>query len=75
MKLGNSPIKREDIEVGKLYWNLNIGKNAIASRYFEGGWRAFEFVIFRPSQIPLQGDGIRYIFRFAFAYWFPFYIT
>ena len=78
MTIGNKP-KQEDLPlVGKVYWWLAIGKDAVPSRFFEGGWRAFEFVVFKPyedftTDANRAGESHPYAIRFAFAYWLPFY--
>lgn len=73
MTIGNLPKERNLVETGVLYWRLSVGKDALTNRFFEGGWRAFEFVMLKPKKFPLEGESMPYIFRFAFAYWLPFY--
>lgn len=75
MRLGNLPKLREGAVVGKTYWSLAIGRDAIESRYFDGGWRAFEFVVYKPFHHDAyeRGRALGYRFRIAFAYWLPFY--
>lgn len=51
-----------------------MGRDAMPSRFFDGGWRAFEFIVFKPFHYPYEeGGAMPYSFRFAFAYWFPIY--
>lgn len=81
MRLGNLPKDRgAALPEGKRYWKLAIGRNAFPQRYFENGWYAFEFVIFkRYKQLDKEGweamcgSTLQYAFRIAFAYWLPFY--
>jgi len=74
MTLGNLPKDRGAALEGKTYWRLAIGTHAVAHRYFDGGWRAFEFIVFKPYHDPYdQGAALPYRFRIAFAYWLPIY--
>ena len=74
MTIGNMPTDRGAAIEGKTYWRLAIGRNADPSRFFEGGWRAFEFVVFRPFRdTGERGAVLPYRFKIAFAYWLPFY--
>ena len=71
MTLNNLPKSGLKPIEGKLYWSLNIGRNALTYRHFEGGWRAFEFIILRYKTPKSEGEAVPHLFRFAFAYWFP----
>ena len=74
MKIGNKPKHSIEAIKGKRYWYLSIGDRAVSYRYLNDGWRGFEFVIFKPynREVP-EGEAHPYTFRFAFAYWLPFY--
>lgn len=69
--LGNMPKEMVPLEHGKLYWRLSLGKD-ITYRHYEGGWRAFEFVVIRYDKANPQGGVHPYKFRIAFAFWLPF---
>jgi len=73
MKIGNRPKTIEEAVEGKRYWSLAIGRNASPQHYLNDGWRAFEFIIFKPYKQELEGAAYPFSFRFAFAYWLPFY--
>jgi len=74
MRLGNLPKERGELIEGRVYWSLCMGRDAMPSRFFDGGWRAFEFIVFKPFHYPYEeGGAMPYSFRFAFAYWFPIY--
>lgn len=73
MMIGNTPKNGPLIEK-KRYWHISIGRDAVPSRFFEGGWRAFEFIVFKPYEKLVSGEAHPYSFRLAFAFWFPFYI-
>lgn len=70
MILGNLH-EGEAFEDKKLYWRFALGKN-ISHRHYEGGWRAFEFVIIRYDKSTPDGGAHPIVFRFAFAFWLPF---
>lgn len=78
MKLGNKPKNDEAPVVGRRYWWLAVGRDASPMRYFDGGWRAFEFIILQPYN-NITGDSKRageahpYSVRIAFAFWLPFF--
>jgi len=70
MKISN--IKDSPV-IGKIYWQFSMGFNVPSHRFYEGGWRAVEFVVFRPYEAPNKnGDAHPYLFRLGFAYWLPF---
>lgn len=72
MKLGNMPKSAEHAVIGQRYWHLSIG-NPVPQRYLDGGWRAFEFVVFKKYSIHPPAEAMPYSFRIAFAYWLPFF--
>ncbi len=73
MTIGNFPKAVLDAKNGKRYWKLSIGSNVISHRFFEGGWRAFEFVVLKKFKVQPDGGAYPTAFRIAFAFWLPFY--
>ena len=74
MRIGNLPKDRGELLEGKTYWSLAIGRHALVNRMWTDGWRAFEFVVYKPFHDPYEeGKALPTRFRFAFAYWLPFY--
>lgn len=74
MTLGNKPTQGETPVSDKTYWWLSIGRDVMPSRYFDNGWRAFEFIIMKPFKELPRGESHPTRFRFAFVFWLPFYM-
>ena len=73
MTIGNKP-KAGDMPIeGKTYWWLAIGRGAVSSRLFDGGWTAVEFLVFKPYEHRKPGEAAPYRIRIAFAFWLPIY--
>lgn len=73
MRIGNFPKQGELPIESKRYWQLSIGVGAVPSRCFDGGWRAFEFVVLKKYAKQELSAAHPYSFRLAFAFWLPFY--
>lgn len=73
MTIGNKPEEAGQVILGKRYWWLSIGEKAISYRYLTEGWYAFEFVVLKPYGRVPEGESHPLAFRFAFAFWLPFY--
>lgn len=73
MKIGNLPKQGTIAKEGKIYWKLSVGRGAIQTMYFDGGWHGFEFIVFKRYKKQDEDIGHPYVFRIAFAYWLPIY--
>jgi hypothetical protein len=76
MKIGNKPATSKLAQEGKVYWQLSIGRNAAPHMYFEGGWRAFSFIVYKPYPKLEYGEhcvALQYKIKVEFAFWLPFY--